>query len=209
MPAPRRNRGQRLAAYPRCSADRGQMTAGASGQGERTMASVLVGYATRYGSTREVAEAVTATLQGAGLSVECRMLREVKSLEAYESVVLGAPLFLFRWHKDAHRFLAKHRSALSARQVAVFVLGPTHEPRDEQEWRDARVQIEKELARYSWFKPVDLQKFGGKYDPTKLSGVVRWLAGKTPATDVRDWAAIRSWAGGLGAALQGGRRTSG
>ena len=42
-------------------------------------ASVLVAYATRYGSTQEVAEAVAATLRTRGLEVHLRPAREVRS----------------------------------------------------------------------------------------------------------------------------------
>jgi len=158
---------------------------------------VLVGYATRYGSTQEVAEAVAATLRENDLEVELRPLREVRTLAAYSVIVLGALLFMFRWHKEALRFLSQHRKALPERPVAVFALGPTHEPHDEQEWQDSRSQLDKELARYPWFKPVALQMFGGRYDPAKLRFPVNVLAGDVPASDLRDWEAIRAWAAGL------------
>ena len=45
--------------------------------------SILVGYATRYGSTQEVAEAIAATLREDGTAVDCRPLKEVKTLEGY------------------------------------------------------------------------------------------------------------------------------
>jgi len=91
---------------------------------------VLVGYATRYGSTQEVAEAVAAALREGGLEVDIRLLREVRTLAGYSAVVLGAPLFMFRWHKDALRFLSRHREALLERPVAIFALGPVHDPYD-------------------------------------------------------------------------------
>ncbi len=100
--------------------------------------SILVGYATRYGSTQEVAEAITETLGERGLTVELQPLREVRSLAGYGAVILGAPLFMFHWHKEALNFLARHQKALAERPAAVFVLGPVHEPYDEAEWRDSR-----------------------------------------------------------------------
>ena len=158
---------------------------------------VLVGYATRYGSTQEVAEAVTATLRECGLGVDIRLLREVRTLAGYSAVVLGAPLFMFRWHKDALRFLSRHREALMERPVAVFALGPVHDPYDEEEWRDSRAQLDKELAKFPWFTPVALEMFGGKYDPANLRFPINQLAGEAPASDIRDWTAIRAWAADL------------
>jgi menaquinone-dependent protoporphyrinogen oxidase len=159
--------------------------------------SVLVGYATRYGSTQEVAEAIAAILRECGLAVDIRPLREVSTLSGYSSVVLGAPLFMFHWHKDALGFLSRHQKALMERPVAVFVLGPTHEPYDKGEWQDSRSQFDKEMAKFRWFKPIALEMFGGKYDPAYLRFPVNLLAGKEPASDLRDWNAIRAWAESL------------
>jgi menaquinone-dependent protoporphyrinogen oxidase len=163
---------------------------------------VLVGYATRHGSTQEVAEAVAATLRECGLAVDIQPIREVRALTGYGAVVLGAPLYMFRWHKDALRFLSRHRDALTERPVAVFALGPTHDPHDEEEWQDSWSQLNKELAKHPWFKPVALEMFGGKYDPAKLRFPINLLAGKEPASDVRDWTAIRAWATNLAAKLE-------
>jgi menaquinone-dependent protoporphyrinogen oxidase len=157
--------------------------------------SVLVGYATRYGSTQEVAEAVAATLRECGLEVDIQPMREVRTLAGYSAVVLGAPLYMFRWHKDARRFLSRHRKALTERPVAVFALGPTHD--DEKERQDSRAQLDKELSKFPWLTPVALEVFGGKYDPAKLRFPVNLFAGKEPASDIRDWTAIRAWAADL------------
>jgi menaquinone-dependent protoporphyrinogen oxidase len=158
---------------------------------------VLVAYATSYGSTHEVAEAVAATLRERGLDVDLQSMRHVRTLAGYSAIVLGAPLLMFRWHKDARRFLSRHRQALMERPVAVFALGPVHDPYDEQEWQDSHAQLDKELARVPWFGPVAVEVFGGKYDPTKLRFPINLFAGKEPASDLRDWAAIRTWARGL------------
>ena len=156
--------------------------------------SVLLGYATGYGSTQEVAEAVAATLRECGHPVDLQPMRKVRTLAGYSAVVLGAPLFVFRWHKDALRFLSRHREALMERPVAVFAFGPVHDPYDEKEWQDSRDQLDKELAKFPWFTPVALEMFGGKYDPGMLRPPINWLAGKEPASDLRDWTAVRAWA---------------
>lgn len=165
-------------------------------------ASVLVGYATRYNSTEEVAEAIAETLGNAGLAVDVRPLRDVRTLEGYSAVVVGAPLYMFRWHKDALRFLSRYREALMDRSVAIFALGPTHDPYDEQEWQDSWAQLEKGLAKFPWLDPVALEMFGGRFDPEKLRFPINKLAGNEPATDIRDWMTIRDWASGLAAKLE-------
>lgn len=158
---------------------------------------VLVGYATRYGSTQEVAEAVAATLRACGLEVNIQPMRPVRTLAGYGAVVLGAPLFMFCWHKDALRFLSRHHEALTEQPVAIFALGPTHDPYDEKAWPDSCAQLDKELSKFPWLTPVALKMFGGKYDPAKLRFPINLLAGKELASDLRDWTAIRAWAADL------------
>jgi menaquinone-dependent protoporphyrinogen oxidase len=159
--------------------------------------SVLVGYATQYGSTQEVAEAIAATLRESGLAVDIQPLREVRTLLEYSAVVLGAPLMTGRFHKDAGRFLSRHREALTERPLAVFALGPVHDPHDEEEWKNSRAQLDNELAKYPWLTPAAAELFGGKFDPAKLRFPLNRLAGKEPASDARDWTAIRAWAAAL------------
>jgi menaquinone-dependent protoporphyrinogen oxidase len=164
-------------------------------------ASILVAYATRYGSTQEVAEAIAATLRDARLEVTVQPMREVHRIDEYDAVVLGAALYMHRWHTDARRFLLQHRAALTQRPVAVFVLGPVRQPHDAQEFGDARAQLDQELAKFPWLTPVALELFGGTFDPAKLRFPLNVLAGKAPASDARDWVAIRAWASDLVARL--------
>ena len=167
-------------------------------------ASVLVAYATRYGSTQEVAEAVAKALRERGLEVELLAAAKVRSLDPYRAVVLGAPLYMFRWHADAHRFLSRHRKALTppgGLRLAVFGMGPFHA--DAKEMQDARGQLDKELAKHAWLRPAAVEVFGGKFDPTRLDFPFSLIGPlkKMPPADVRDWAAIGAWADGLAATL--------
>jgi menaquinone-dependent protoporphyrinogen oxidase len=163
--------------------------------------SVLVAYATRYGSTQEVAGAIAAALREGGLAVDCRPLKEVKTLEGYTAVVVGAPLYMFHWHKDAKSFLSRHRQALMARPVAVFAMGPLKN--EAKDWQDVRAQLDKELAGFPWLAPVAAEVFGGKHDPAKLTFPHNLIPAlkQMPACDIRDWTAIRGWAIGLAAIL--------
>lgn len=168
---------------------------------------ILVAYATRYGSTREVAEAVATTFRDEGLQVAIKPAQQVVALNGYRAIVLGAPLYLGAWHKDALHLLARHREALQKMPTAVFALGPLHdEPKERQ---SARAQLEKALAGFPWLAPIASEVFCGKYDPAKLRFGDRLIAGlpasplhDVPARDARDWTAIRTWARDLGGRLQ-------
>src|SRR5512139_3232057 len=88
------------------------------------MSLILVAYDTKYGSTREVAERIALMLVNSGHDAEARDVDDVKRLEGFGSVVVGGPLYFFRWSRDARHFLKKHRHELTALPVAVFGMGP-------------------------------------------------------------------------------------
>jgi menaquinone-dependent protoporphyrinogen oxidase len=162
---------------------------------------ILVAYATRYGSTQEVAEEIAKTLREGGHDVDIQPVRKVQTLARYSAVVLGAPLIMYEWHKDAIRFLKQHREGLIQRPLAIFALGPVHDPYDDAEWQASRAQLDKAFAKFPWMRPVALEMFGGKFDPSKLGFPINFLAGAEPASDIRDWTMIRTWTRQLPAKL--------
>lgn len=144
---------------------------------------VLVVFATRNGSTRQVAEDVAETLRTEGAQVDCRPARDVhEPLRRYDLVVIGAPIYNGRWHRDARRFLKRHRDGLPP--IAVFAVGPRtdHGPT----WLRSRLQLDRALGRFPWIVPTTVALFGGVDPP-----------GRRNRRDLRDWVAIRTWTHGL------------
>ena len=165
--------------------------------------SVLVTYASSYGSTQEVAEDVAATLRAQGVEVDLRPIREMRALDGYSAVVLGAPLYMFHWHKDAHHFLDRFRRDLTnGLPIAIFAGGPIEDTHEQ--WQDRRRDLDQELAKHPWLTPVSVQLIGGKFDPAKLRFPYSLIPAmrKMPACDLRDWEAIRAWASALPAKFQ-------
>lgn len=159
--------------------------------------SILIAYATRAGSTQEVAEKIAATLRESGLTVDVQPVKQVRTLDGYRAVVVGAPLYMFDWLKEARDFVSRHRAALETRPVAVFALGPTEDKAED--WTETRKQFDKVLSKFPWLKPVAVELFGGKFDPAKLTFPYNLIPAlnRMPVSDIRDWEAIQAWASSL------------
>jgi menaquinone-dependent protoporphyrinogen oxidase len=151
----------------------------------------LVVHASAHGSTREVAEAVASTLRERDLDVDVRPARDLPALDGYDAVVIGAALYMGRLHADARRFLKRRHGELALRRVAIFAMGPgTLEPHDIE---SSRKQLQRSLARLPDVEPAAAAVFGGVVDPAQLS----FPFNRMPASDARDWEAIREWAEAL------------
>ena len=88
------------------------------------MSDILVAFATKAGSTEEVAAAIADTLRKSGNIVDLRRARDVREpASRWGCIVLGAPIYSGRWHRDAHRFLKRHRGELERVPVAIFGMG--------------------------------------------------------------------------------------
>ncbi len=68
---------------------------------------VLVAYGSKYGSTARLAEFIGEELKGEGHEVDVVDLRHRPNPEVtnYDMVVLGSPVFVGKWTKEARRFL--------------------------------------------------------------------------------------------------------
>jgi menaquinone-dependent protoporphyrinogen oxidase len=164
--------------------------------------SVLIAYATRSGSTAEVADAVAVGMQESGVAAEVLPVHQINSLVGREALVLGAPLYIGHFPKEFHQFLRLHRDALHGMRPWLFVVGPTRN--QSKDFEDARRQAEKQLASYPWLHPAELRIFGGRWSMQELPfpfSLMRRIPGnplsKVPAEDIRDWAAIREWSMGI------------
>ena len=84
------------------------------------MTKILIAYATMTGSTAEVAQVIAEEINKSGLQAEVLPMNQVKNLDDYAGVVVGAPMIM-GWHRSALGFLKKHRRALQRIPLAVFV----------------------------------------------------------------------------------------
>lgn len=194
------------------------------------MKKILVTYATMAGSTAEVAQVVGEEITKAGLQVDVLPLDQVKDLEGYAGVVVGAPMIL-GWHRQARRFLKQHRKSFGQIPLAVFALAISLTQTGETSLNGVPITVDEKLpkapakagslsfreryARLSNYvqpilkatrpaKPVSIGVFGGRMEYGRL----KWLAVlfvmviiQARAGDLRNWDAIRLWAASLPAAF--------
>jgi menaquinone-dependent protoporphyrinogen oxidase len=149
---------------------------------------VLIAYGSKHGSTAETAEAIGDMLREAGVEVDVRPAAQIESLDGYGGVVLGGSVYTGRWHPDARHFVKRFGSELRERPVAIFAMGPkTSAP---EELAETREQLDLTLKRLPDVGTPQIGIFGGVIDPTKL----HFPFNRLPASDARDWKAIRAFA---------------
>jgi menaquinone-dependent protoporphyrinogen oxidase len=169
---------------------------------------VLVAYASKRGSTAEIAEAIADKLRECGLDVDCVPADEVATLEPYDAVVLGSAVYIKHWRGDATRFLRRHADELSRRPFWVFSSGPVGEAGGavDPAWVEPSRIVER-LENLGVRKHV---VFGGRLPADPRNALERALVQRTPRAyrDRRDWAEIRAWASGIAAELGAQRPAS-
>ena len=163
--------------------------------------------------------------------MEILPIDQVKDLEAYDAVVVGAPMIM-GWHRSALGFLKKHRSAFRRLPLAVFVMAMSLTRTGETSLAGVPVFLDEKLpkppvkegslsfreryARLSNYlkpilqatrpaTPVSIGVFGGRLEYGRLKWwavLFAMLIVRAPAGERRNWPAIRAWAAGLPEAFQ-------
>jgi menaquinone-dependent protoporphyrinogen oxidase len=83
---------------------------------------ILVTYATRSGSTAEIAGLIAKTLAAKGEAVDVLPLQSVTDLKPYAAVLLGSAVRFSQWLPEAQQFVEQQAAALKARPLALFTV---------------------------------------------------------------------------------------
>ena len=163
---------------------------------------ILVTYASRAGSTADVAEAIGKTLSENGAQVDVLPMNEVKDLSPYQAVVAGSAIRGSKWLPEAMQFIQTHRTELAQKHFAEFTVCITLAMSNSEQYRSA---VEKWVAPVrAQVKPLSEGLFAGMLDFSKLP--FNWdtlmlrltvALGIFPRGDHRDWKAIHAWAESL------------
>jgi menaquinone-dependent protoporphyrinogen oxidase len=153
---------------------------------------VLVTYASKAGSTMEVAQAVAKELTSRGFAVDVRPVKQAGDVKGYAAVVIGSAIRMGAPLSEAIKFVEKNSAALREVPAAFFAVHLMNMGTDETSQK----------ARLAYLDPirklVPLQNeafFAGVGDFAKVSfieGLISKMV-KSPEGDFRDWDAISSW----------------
>ncbi len=161
---------------------------------------ILVLFATKCGSTAEVAQAIGQALSERGAAVEVKPIKKAGSLDGYQAVVIGSAIRMGNWLPEAVNFVKSQQESLHRLPTAFFSvhllnIEDTPEARKNREAYTAPVR--------EILQPAAEAFFAGKMDLTRLSFVEKLMAKATNSVtaDQRDWQAIHTWAVETGARL--------
>jgi menaquinone-dependent protoporphyrinogen oxidase len=165
---------------------------GAGGTGKKA----LIVYASKYGSTGGVADAIGKELCGKDLAADVRLIRNAGDLSSYQAVVIGSPIYRGKWLPEAVDFLKKNRDALSQVPVAYFLVCMALAKPTEKTQAEVLSYMDPILKAVPEIKPVAIGTFAGALHYDNLSGLNKAILKSkgTPEGDFRDWDAIRAWA---------------
>jgi menaquinone-dependent protoporphyrinogen oxidase len=173
---------------------------------------VLVTYASRGGSTVEVAAAIAQTLINGGLSAEMMPMQTVKNLTAYDAVVAGSAVQREAWLPEAMQFMRQHQTELQKKPFAAFLTCLALSAQKDK----AKQTVESWLQPVrTMVNPVSEGYFAGVLNlrnvPLLYRILFRTMLPFSPFSegDFRDWDAIHGWAKQLSIAFLHGQETYG
>lgn len=180
-----------------CSLSSMQLGAKSYGKVNDRNGRILVTFASRAGSTKEVADTIASTIASQGYLVDIMKIEDVKSVSEYSHVIIGSAIRMGNVTPEVKKFVETHKIELQTISTAFFITCLTLKD-DNPENREA---VRAYLAPLrDVVKPFAEGYFAGKMDYSKLKPFSRFLAKrvvKAPEGDFRDWAKIKSWASEL------------
>ena len=154
---------------------------------------ILIAYASKCGSTGEVAAVIGKTIAQTGLRVDVLPIKKVTDLSGYRAVFVGSCIRMGKWLSEAAGFVSANRAALQRLPTAYFTVCATLI--EDTPATRARAAGFLEPVR-KVLNPAAEGYFAGKVDPNSLSFIenIELQAKGVPHGDFRDWGKISNWA---------------
>lgn len=166
---------------------------------ETQLTRVLVAYATRFGSTREIAAAIVHELNSAGLDAQAAEASSALSPDEYDAFVIGSPLYGGKWMGIAGMFAAITSDRIDGKPVALFSIGTLRVVNEEAGNTEHREFMASLIEVAPNLNVVSDVLFNGYFERDNLPWYLRIVDrfAPTPQGDHRDWSVIQSWAKSL------------
>ncbi|MCE5190598.1 MAG: flavodoxin domain-containing protein [Actinomycetia bacterium] len=168
------------------------------------MSRVLVIFDTKFGATREIAEAIGSALCGVGLPADVEAVSADPDITKYSAVVLGAPVFCGKVEQPLCDWVHANRDALAELPTAVFVVGAS--ARDDTP--ETRAALDSAMEQALCDVPnlgagLPRGRFAGRIDANKLPAPTRFMMrmAKLPVGDWVDLDRVHAWAIGIASRL--------
>lgn len=158
------------------------------------MGKVLVAYATRGGTARDIAEAIGSVLRSTGHQVLVADLKSRPSVDGAALVVLGSGINAGSWYQEATAWVAAEEGSLRDVRVAVFnACLNAADPAKRVESLAYNASMAERLGAEA------SESFAGRFVPEHVSWWRRWFLRtmQKPMQDNLDLGAVRAWASTL------------
>jgi menaquinone-dependent protoporphyrinogen oxidase len=86
---------------------------------------ILVAYATKSGSTGDIAGTVAETLRENGKDAEAREISDIFDISPYTTIIIGSPIYHHKVLPDIMPFVRDHQNMLREIPVLAFLTGYT------------------------------------------------------------------------------------
>ncbi|MFX0015308.1 MAG: flavodoxin domain-containing protein [Promethearchaeota archaeon] len=179
------------------------------------MKSILVVYASRFGSTDEIAQEIAEELEKHEIVTYIMNLRDgenIPSLEEFDGIIVGSGVKMGHWTKEAIEFLETNNEALNKKILGIFVSSGEAANPDTHE--DAHEKYLDAIMERTGVRADMSEAFGGVLDFSSNANysfqekkLIRKLAKSIESgiilhegkvNDFRNWQLIRNWATDFG-----------
>jgi len=162
----------------------------------------LVTYASRLGSTAEMAKRIAARLCDRGVEATVLPVEATRTVATFDAVVIGSAIYAGHWLEGARHFVRENEQDLLARPVWVFSSGPVGMSASREATAPGEV-----LDLVATIGARDHRVFAGAFDATTVEDaefpfIERVVAKRfVPQGDFRNWSQIDAWADDIAHAI--------
>ncbi len=156
---------------------------------------ILIGYESATGTTKEVCEIITTTLETTGYEVTLTTISAISDMAVYDHVLLASPINGMSWLEGPKEFLQKQASVLKNKDVGLIFVSYIVK-NGNGFWKKTIHKGMKKLADSIGANMI--QGFGGKVNEP-FGTVPRMIFGisKTASPDARNLDEVKSFAENL------------